>query len=79
LIHSEQENSSESDGEDRMRALSRVTDPNQVRLAGENSFITLSAEEKGPMTTTTTTTTRASHWRVLHSPAGHGHALFLQT
>ncbi len=52
--------------------MSRVTDPNQVRLTGENSFIILSTEEKG------TATTRASHWRVLLSPAGPGHALFLQ-
>jgi hypothetical protein len=33
----------------------------------------LHTEENGPMTT------RASHWRVLFSPAGHGHALFLRS
>ena len=48
------------------------TDPNQVRLTGENSFIRLHVEEGGPQTT------RASHWRVLLSPGGPGHALFLK-
>jgi len=50
----------------------RVTDPNQVRLTGENSYIRLFKKEKGPLTL------RASHWRVLVSPAGPGHALFLK-
>lgn len=49
------------------------TDPNEVRMTGENSFIRLSAgsgvEE----------TTRASHWRVLLSPGGSGHALLLKS
>ena len=49
------------------------TDPNQVRLTGENSFIRLHSEENGPMTT------RASHWRVLLSPGGPGHVLFLKS
>ena len=48
-------------------------DPNQVCLTGENSFIRLSAEPGGPQTT------RASHWRVLWSPAGAGHTLFLKS
>ena len=48
-----------------------LTDPNEVRLTGENSFIRLAHEEKGPETT------KASHWRILYSPAGRGHALFL--
>ena len=52
--------------------MSRVTDPNQVRLTGENSFITLYHEEKGPAVV------KASHWRILFSPAGPGHALFLK-
>ena len=43
------------------------TDPNQVRLTGENSYIRLSEEENGPQTT------RTSHWRILLSPAGAGH------
>jgi hypothetical protein len=49
------------------------TDPNQVRLTGENQYMRLHSEENGPMTT------RASHWRVLLSPAGPGHALFLRS
>ncbi len=49
------------------------TDPNQVRLTGENSFIRLHNEEGGPMLT------RASHWRVLYSPAGPGNILYLKS
>ncbi len=49
------------------------TDPNQIRLTGENSFIRLSRQEGG------TQTTRASHWRVLWSPAGPGHVLFMKS
>ena len=49
------------------------TDPNQVRLTGENSYIRLSEEENGPQTT------RASHWRILLSPAGAGHVLFIKS
>ena len=48
-------------------------DPNEIRLTGENSYIRLSHEESGPLTA------RASHWRVLFSPAGPGHALFLES
>lgn len=48
------------------------TDPNEVRLTGENSFIRLQDSEDGPQHT------RASHWRVLWSPAGAGHVLFLK-
>jgi len=49
------------------------TDPNEVRLTGENSFIRLHTEANGPMTT------RASHWRVLLSPGGPGHVLYLKS
>ena len=49
------------------------TDPNEVRLTGENSFVRLAEQEGGPFTT------RASHWRVWLSPAGPGHVLFLQS
>jgi hypothetical protein len=49
------------------------TDPNQVRLTGENSFIRLAHAPDGPQTT------RTSHWRVLWSPAGAGHTLFIQS
>ena len=48
-------------------------DPNQVCLTVENSFIRLSLAPGAPETT------RASHWRVLWSPAGAGHALFLKS
>ena len=49
------------------------TDPNQVRLTGENSFIRLLDAAEGPQLT------RVSHWRILYSPAGPGHALFIQS
>ncbi|MAF53954.1 MAG: hypothetical protein FI707_14970 [SAR202 cluster bacterium] len=49
------------------------TDPNEVRMTGENSFIRLAETSDGPLTT------RASHWRVLWSPAGAGHVLFLKS
>lgn len=49
------------------------TDPNQVRLTGENSFIRLHLEENGPQMT------RVSHWRILYSPGGPGHVLFIQS
>ena len=49
------------------------TDPNQVRLTGENQYMRLHTEANGPMTT------RASHWRILLSPAGPGHVLFLRS
>ena len=49
------------------------TEPNQVRLTGENSFIRLHLEENGPQMT------RVSHWRILYSPGGPGHVLFIQS
>jgi len=49
------------------------TGPNRVRLTGENNYMRLHSEENGPMTT------RASHWRVLLSPSGPGHVLFLKS
>ena len=48
-------------------------DPNEVRLTGENSFIRLAHEKGAPWTT------RASHWRILLSPAGPGHLLSLHS
>ena len=48
-------------------------DPNQICLTGENSFIRLSPEAGGEQTT------RTSHWRVLWSPGGAGHVLFLKS
>ncbi len=49
------------------------TGPNRVRLTGENNYMRLHSEENGPMTT------RASHWRLLLSPSGPGHVLFLKS
>ena len=49
------------------------TDPNQVRLTGENSFIRLFDQADGPQLT------RVSHWRILYTPAGQGHVLFIQS
>ena len=51
----------------------QMVDPNEVVLTGENSFIRLSADGG------TTTTDRVSHWRILWSPAGQGHALFVES
>lgn len=48
-------------------------DPNAVRLTGENSFIRLAEKEGGQ------DMTRASHWRILRSPGGPGHVLFLRS
>ena len=47
------------------------TDPNRVLLTGENSFIRLAVGDQE--------TTRASHWRVLLSPVGAGHVLFIKS
>ena len=49
------------------------TDPNQVRLTGENSFIRLAQQEGGAQTT------RVSHWRVHYSPGGGGHVLYIKS
>ena len=48
-------------------------DPNKVVLTGENSFIRLHNGEGGPQLT------RSSHWRILLSPAGPGHVLYLKS
>ena len=53
--------------------MASLTDPNEVRMTGENSFIRLVTEDDGPETT------RASLWRVLYCPGGQGHALFLRS
>jgi hypothetical protein len=50
-----------------------ITDPNQIRLTGENQYMRLHTTAGGPMTT------RCSHWRILLSPAGPGHVLFLRS
>ena len=54
-------------------ATTNPTDPNKIRLTGENSFIRLSDPSSKQETT------RASHWRVLWSPGGAGHVLFIQS
>lgn len=51
----------------------RMVDPHAVVMTGENSFIRLS-NDAGK-----TIVDRVSHWRVLWSPAGQGHALFIET
>lgn len=47
--------------------------PHELILIGENSFIRLS-KDNGQ-----SAATRCSHWRVLWSPAGAGHALFVDS
>jgi len=54
-------------------ATTNPTDPNKIRLTGENSFIRFSDPVNDQQTT------RSSHWRVLWSPGGAGHVLFLQS
>jgi len=51
----------------------QMVDPHDPVMTGENSFIRLS-NDGGK-----TITERISHWRVLWSPAGQGHALFVET
>ena len=48
-------------------------DPNQMILTGENPFIRLSDTDGGAITT------NASFWRILISPAGPGHVLYLKS
>lgn len=47
--------------------------PHELILIGENSFIRLSTDGGK------TASTRCSHWRVLWTPAGAGHALFVDS
>ena len=51
----------------------QMVDPHDVAMTGENSFIRLSNDGGSTMTD------RVSHWRVLWSPAGQGHALFMES
>ena len=48
-------------------------DPNQLVLTGENPFIRLSATDGAPFTT------NASFWRIILSPAGPGHVLYIKS
>ena len=50
-----------------------AADPHRVILTGENPFIRLSTSDSGIVTT------NASFWRILISPAGPGHVLYLQS
>ena len=54
-------------------AEAQLVDPHDVVMTGENSFIRLS-DDGGK-----TVIDRVSHWRVLWSPAGQGHALFIES
>ena len=51
----------------------QMVDPHDVVMTGENSFVRLSNDEGKNMTD------RVSHWRVLWSPAGQGHAMFIES
>jgi hypothetical protein len=51
----------------------QMVDPHDVLMTGENSFVRLSTDGGK------TIADRVSHWRVLWSPAGQGHALFVET
>ena len=51
----------------------QMVDPHDVVMTGENSFIRLSDDDGK------TIADRVSHWRVLWSPAGQGHALFIES
>ncbi len=51
----------------------QMVDPHDVVMTGENSFIRLSTDGGKTMTD------RVSHWRVLWSPSGQGHALFIES
>lgn len=48
-------------------------DPHRVVLTGENPFIRLSGSADGPVST------NASFWRILFSPSGPGHVLYLKS
>ncbi len=51
----------------------QLVDPHDPVMTGENSFIRLSDDGGN------TINDRTSHWRVLWSPAGQGHALFIES
>jgi len=51
----------------------QLVDPHDPVMTGENSFVRLS-NDGGK-----TIVDRVSHWRVLWSPAGQGHALFIES
>src|SRR5574341_764806 len=51
----------------------QMVDPHDPIMTGENSFIRLSDDGGN------TINDRVSHWRVLWSPAGQGHVLFIES
>ena len=51
----------------------QLVDPHGVVMTGENSFVRLSDDGGKAIVD------RVSHWRVLWSPAGQGHALFIES
>ena len=50
-----------------------IADPNKTILTGENPFIRLSPKDGEP------NSTDASYWRIIFSPAGPGHVLYLKS
>ena len=50
-----------------------IADPNKTILTGENPFVRLSAKDGEP------NSTEASYWRIIFSPAGPGHVLYLKS
>jgi hypothetical protein len=50
-----------------------TADPNRVIVTGENPFIRLSPQDNDNYTT------NASYWRIIFSPAGPGHVLYLKS
>ena len=48
-------------------------DPNKTILTGENPFIRISPKDGDP------NSTNASYWRIIFSPAGPGHVLYLKS
>lgn len=53
--------------------MSGTVEDYKVWVTGENSFIKLATDQNADFSTV------ASHWRVLYSPFGPGHALFLRS
>ncbi len=50
-----------------------IADPNKTILTGENPFIRLSLKDGDP------NSTDADYWRIIFSPAGPGHVLYLKS
>jgi hypothetical protein len=50
-----------------------IADPNRTILTGENPFLRLSQKDGDP------NSTDASFWRIIWSPAGPGHVLYLKS